>query len=245
MSSENVKVLYVLTRCLTSGPVEVIKNLVRNLDRSSFEIYLITISDEVKGRSQERALKGLVDHYKHIKISKFQVIIKNYKSIIEYINCIKPDVVHTTGIVPDYIINHIIPERQLVTLHSNGFMDFPQSYGTIVGYTMVSIQKRIIGKTAFSVACSKSISDIYLKKTGKKFPYIYNGIDVDRISTQSKTYRDSLRNELSITDKQLAFVYAGTLKKIKNQEFLLQVFSQMSDRYVLVLLGDGPLYNKL
>ena len=48
---KKVKLLFIVTRCSKSGPINVLRGIIENIDKTEFEIYLITTAPEDKTKS--------------------------------------------------------------------------------------------------------------------------------------------------------------------------------------------------
>ena len=76
----------------------------------------------------------------------------------------------------------------------------------------------------------------------KNVVILKNGIDLDHFSFRQEK-RDSARLELNLVDKYV-ICHVGRFEKVKNHEFLLQIFKQVLQKCrnaVLLLVGNGSL----
>lgn len=91
------------------------------------------------------------------------------------------------------------------------------------------------------IACSEQAGE-WLFGPSADFEIIKNGIDVDNFSFNSES-RKRVRAEFAIPENARVIVHTGRLVAVKNQSFLLDVFSalQSSDtgRWLLFLIGEG------
>lgn len=93
------------------------------------------------------------------------------------------------------------------------------------------------------LACSSSAGEWIFDK---EFLILPNGFNVDKFLYNS-TVRKEIRNKLNIKDK-IVLGHTGRLNDYKNQQFLIELFKNLNNKnnnYVLLLVGDGPNYNKL
>ena len=87
----------------------------------------------------------------------------------------------------------------------------------------------------------------YGKKSVNKFTVIQPSVETERFAF-NKLKRTELRHELCITDNDYVVGSVGRLCKTKNQLFLLNAFKEISktkQNYFLVLIGSGPLKDKI
>lgn len=99
----------------------------------------------------------------------------------------------------------------------------------------------------YFLACSLPAAEwMFRRKTTKSshFSILQNGIDVEKY-IYSDVMRREVRNELGLNDEKV-LGHVGALKKVKNQEFLIELISCLRDKgYKLVLVGDGDDKEKL
>ena len=157
------------------------------------------------------------------------------------------------------------PEYQIVHVHLNYLNFLPLFISSKAGVTVrishshsdritkailvkfirVVIRSFIVFYATDLWACSDgSYQWLYNKKLKNKY-ILRNAIDDKRFLFNLNS-RTAYRNELSIADEFLC-VCVGTLSKIKNQTYLLDVFKQLaSDRkYKLIIVGEGVCRNEL
>lgn len=80
----------------------------------------------------------------------------------------------------------------------------------------------------------------------KEFLILPNGFVVNKFLYNSNI-RKKIRNNLNIEDK-IVLGHTGRLNSYKNQKFLIELLKKLNtedNNYVLLLVGDGPDYNKL
>lgn len=238
---EKTKVLYIVPRCTKSGPIQVLQNIIKYLDKNYFELFLISIEPENNKRSMLDELK--VDlKYQYVPVCKFQAVCGLTQKLRKTIEMINPDVIHTTGIIPDWIINRLFPEKQITIVHANFMVDYKYLCGRTVGFFLSRLHVAIIKKAHKAVACSKSLSDIY-KQMGIDLPYVRNGVRccIDEEMLVS-------RADLKLSEKKILFLYAASFNERKNHAFLCEIFSKNNsilNNCELILLGDGPTFDNL
>ena len=237
---KKIKILFIMPRCTKSGPIQVLENIIKHLEKEKFQLYLITINEENPNRSILKSFSKGMD-WLYVPVSKLNALLGNTKKLKSVIEEINPDVIHTTGFVPDLIISRMFPERQLTILHANLRMDYLYLSGKVNGAILATIHEQVLKKIGTVVACSKSLSEIYSRR-GYSIPYIRNGVDCKNINNGLLNLN---RKDLNIPEHATIFVYAASFNKRKNHRFLLECFSRFDQEKVLLLLGDGPTYENL
>ncbi len=90
------------------------------------------------------------------------------------------------------------------------------------------------------IGCKTKMASDYIHHYNKRVTMpTYIGLDVEKFSDEKSIYKD-WRNELGIENKKV-LLYVGVLEERRNPIFLLDILSTLSDDYVLLIIGDGPL----
>ena len=96
------KVLFIVSSLEKCGPTNQLLNIVKNLNKSLFDVYIVTLKNE----SQNSDLL----QFENLQISvitpqfKAPKLLTNYFSYLKnIIKKIKPDIIHTQGSRPDFI----------------------------------------------------------------------------------------------------------------------------------------------
>lgn len=99
----------------------------------------------------------------------------------------------------------------------------------------------------YFLACSEPAAKwMFNSKTlqSSKYSILHNGVDPSKYC-YSETVRNYVRNSFNISDK-IVLGHVGALKMVKNQGRLLEILATLnSDKYVLMLIGDGEDRNLL
>lgn len=247
MDNRKIKILYIMTHCTKSGPIQQMYNLIKNLDRDIFEPLLITIYDEDNsGLSLLDDYKRIVEH-RLILLSKIDILFGQTKEIRKQIESFNPDVIHTFGVFPDYMIAKMKFKNHVLTSRNYVFDDYPDQYGYIFGTLLAFVHLYAIKHTEYSCCCSESLQKIYSHKLSINLPYIRNGVDISKFSVPSDEEKISIRRKYNLPLDKIIFVYGGVFNERKNQVFLLESVSNNNDlrKYVFLLLGDGDEFLKL
>lgn len=238
---EKIKILYVVTKCTKCGPINVLLNIVDYMDLDVFDLYLITTSEEDAGRSIIGAFKEKAIEHIFVPLDSRKVLVGITGALRDTIKRISPDVVHSTGIVPDLAVSKICPEKQLIISHANVFVDNELKYGKILGAFLARLNIYVYKKAKLTIACSKSLSILY-RKYGLNIPFIRNGVELEGKNIYDKK---QLRDELGLPVASTIFVYAATFIPRKNHRFLIETFKNFLPECTLLLLGDGELFQEM
>lgn len=244
---KKIKIVYLLTSCKRKGPVEQTLNIIKNLDTNIFYPILITIYDEDKDNRLNEYLPYVNEHY-YINTSKKNILLKKTKRLDDIFSKLKPDVIHSLGLFPDFYVANLNKYKKITTLRNYVYEDYLTKFGTIKGFIMSKLHLKAIKKIDKVLTCSKSLSDIYKEKLHLNFDYIQNGVDISKYEIVTKDKKREIREELNILEDDLVYIYTGQFIERKNIPFLLECFQekyQNSDKVKLLLLGNGPLLKDL
>lgn len=241
------KVVFMLTSCKKTGPTQQMLNIIDNLDKSKFEPVLLTIYPEVTdGTSQLYKFQKVCKHI-FVPVSKKDILLQRYKNLLNALENIKPDVIHSLGVFPNYAICKIKKYPQIITVRNYVWDDYPAKFGRIKGTMLAELDIYAMKHSAMTVACSESLSKIYKEKLNLNYGFIRNGVDLDNYKQVTSKEKINLRKKFGIPQDAFVFVYSGQIIERKNQEFLLEVFDRTfsEPKVILMLLGDGADYAAL
>ena len=237
-----IHIVYLMTSCKNLGPTQQTLNIIKNLNPSLFETTLITINNEEKDSRLAEYLPWVSEHY-FIKTGKKDIILGKLDTLKNKMEEIKPDIVHSVGVFPDYAVSQIGRYRQVHTLRNYIYDDYLLKYGKLKGMILARLQLSAIHKSDKTIVCSESLSKVYKDKLGMDFDFIRNGVDFNQFSAASELEKKRIRENLKLPDDAFIFVYAGQFIERKNIPFLLENYVKAfenDEHAYLLLLGDGP-----
>ncbi len=241
-----IKVVFMMTSCKKSGPVQQMLNIIKNLDRKEFEPYLVTLYEEDKELSQYHLY---APHVKHIfaPTGKLDIILGRDKKLRTVLAEIKPDVIHSLGVFPDFAVSRIKKYNQIITLRNFVYEDYPAKFGKLRGYIMAKLHIYAMTQTKKTVACSESLSKIYKSELNMTYDFVRNGVDVDQYSRATEEEKVAIRKELNLPEDSFIFAYTGQLIERKNMDFLLRTYAKTftDSKIYLLVLGGGTQLEEL
>lgn len=246
IEERKIRVLYVITSCKKTGPIQQMLNLIRNLDRGLFEPFLITIYPENESLSMLRDYLPLVQH-QLVPLSKVSAILGPCSELKNTIEVINPDVIHSFGVFPDYVIERFGKWKHTFTCRNYVYDDYPDEYGVVMGNALARIHLKAIHKCHYVCCCSESLHNIYKERLHIDIPFIRNGVDISHFTVPSYDEKKALRLRYGIPEKKTVWIYGGVYNGRKNQAFLLNSVIDCCHfkESVLILPGDGEQYNEL
>lgn len=239
--NRKIKIVYILTSCRKTGPVQQTLNIIKYLDRKAFEATLITLYDETENVSQLKLFEPYVKVI-NIPTKRSQLVLGQTIKLRTILKRIKPDVIHSHGVLPDYAVARIGKYKQIHTMRNYMWDDYTDKYGLFLGNVMTKLTLYTNRHAEKTLVCSKSLSDMYMDRKGMKFDYIQNGIDIDDYCMPEQGEKEYLREQLNLPKDAFLFIYTGSFLARKNLPFLLDVFHHTfshDSQVYLILLGDG------
>lgn len=180
--------------------------------------------------------------FRVIKFNNISIAVK-YLKILKLIRKEKYDYVHfhknsAANVMLPLLVKCFTSSK--IIIHSHNTQPSTKSFIKVFLHKM---NKGLIGIIAdYYLACSEVAAEwMFSKKLieKKKIIIIKNGIDVDEFAFNSEK-RITYRSLLGI-DGKIALGSVGALRKQKNQELLIKCISKLNDRFILILIGEGPL----
>lgn len=241
-----MKVAIVVSHLEKSGPINVVYNIVKNnIDKVDFCI--ITLSDE-----SNKSMKSNFDEL-NVPIIGFKLSrrdsIKIYRDKLkETLKHFKPDIIHTHGFRSDFLVESIdlFREIHITTLHNYPYNDYPDLYGKIRGNLLAFLHLKILNKIKNKISCSYSIAEKYNKYGIEVTDVIQNGVDKDVYYRIDEIEKLEIKRKLNIPSDKKIVLSAGALIERKRPDLIIRTFEKLAlDDVLLVVLGDGPLFDNL
>lgn len=245
------KIVYVITNCKNSGPMNQTLNIIKNLDRKMFEPIVITLFQEDLGNSVIQRYLDVVPDFHCMGMSKAESLIVGKKKLATLLEKIKPDLIHGLGMPPYTMSLGYKKAAHLVTLRNYCYQDYPDKYGKRIGSLLahkdMQLIKHQIKKGETFVTCSESLTKIYYDKHGIKFEFIRNGVDVDQYEYAEKEKKIAMKERLGLPLQKTIVAYSGQFIDRKDQKFAIEglLSSAHKNDFYMVLMGAGPNLAKL
>ena len=242
------RIVIIVSSLRRSGPIVVVQNLLRNIDRNKFDVQIVKLMEDEPSRSitSEFINDGLIVHELHstkLKIELFpHGILKQLRKLL---NVIKPDLIHTHGYQACLLGAKLADEYKVVeTLHCIAKEDFISSKGHILGRYMLYRYFNCLKKICGAAAISDTVKKYYeLKLKNIKVRLVYNGV---AIATQLPS-KDIIREKLKISISDKVFLVIASLSKRKDPLLIIRSFKKafpLNDHSVkLLFLGKGNLHD--
>ena len=238
---KRIKIVYMMTSCRNDGPVQQSLNVIKGLDLKKFEPILVTIYKEKEGNSRLDEFLPYVSKHYLVPMSKIDILLRKTSRMSEFLNQLKPDIIHTLGVFPDYLVSSIKSSyKQILVLRNYATDDYPDRYGRIKGRVLAKMQILAAEKADVVVACSESLQKIYQDKMNMKTVAIQNGVDTEKYAKiLSSSEKEKLRKKMGISKNNFVWIYTGQFIGRKNIPFMIEGFLKASDKNDRMLLIGG------
>lgn len=240
-----MKILNISSSLNVGGTEAFIMNFYRNTKFNKSDFTFVSFTDGINSHEEEIFnLGGNVFKPSDIGIKLLSKFIKMINLCI-YIYENNFDVIHIHGCSLLDLILGLIPSKifcpeSKIIVHSH-------SVGTKSKNPVKSILKNLMKVivTRFAdirLSCSKEAGQSkYLRSS--KYTIVNNGIDTVKYKFNHNN-RNLLRNNLSLHNK-IVIGHIGRFEHEKNQEFLINILQKLPENFVLFMIGEGSLKNRI
>ncbi len=240
-----IRICYIVSTLKRSGPINVIKSIVKHIDKEEYEIFVISLSPEPASSLRNEFTEMGVTCINLEVLRKN--IVKLVKKIKQTVKNIKPDVIHSHGIRPDILSVLFLQGKYKCcsTIHNYAPMDYKMKYGSLIGTIASHLHLKTIGNMDHPISCSQSIADM-LRGHGLKVDAIQNGVDTDYFKPDDIIkHKEELRRKLNIPTNKKVIISVGYLSVRKDPITIIKAFSKSNliKNFCLLFLGDGPQYS--
>jgi len=222
-----LKVLYLTTGLGLGGAEKVIYDIINNLDKNSFDPYLVSISNQAYLKEDFKKILKNVEILGNKK--SFISLVKSVNKILNIVKAENIQVIHAHmfhTLVLASIVKVFRREIKIVFTPHSIFYKMP--FRRIIIWCLKPLRSI---DTIFS---SKLRSSLFKKQ----FTVIPNGLDIKNF----EEYKTSKVKD----DKKFHFLVVGRLEEMKNHSFLINLFSEIKDHNIhLTIIGTGKLDSSL
>jgi len=234
---EPIRVLHVVRKLEQGGIQNFLMNVYRNINRGEIQFDFL-VSDKGVFEDEIEKMGGKIYQIPYItdigkkkyqkKLREFLQGHEEYKIIHSHLNQI-------SNVVLEVAREVNIPIRIAHAHTMNNTNNF-----IIKAYKKI-LQRKICSNATHLFACSKEAAKWMFKRNSEKAIVIHNGIEIEKF-VFSEQKRSEIRKQYNIDEDATVIGHIGRFSKVKNQEFLLEVFyeyKKINPHSLLFLVGDG------
>lgn len=240
--TRSIEVLYVVSTLKATGPINLLFDIVKNLDKSRFHVSVLTLSPESSpSRQHDFADIGITIH--QMGLSRFAMALLGSRKFKKVVKAINPDIIHGHGLRPDFYISQLSGVKTFSTVHNFPHLDYPFSHGKFLGGLMSWVELESLRRMTSPIACSNAISDELNRRFGIHTSFIRNGVDTDAYDIADADQKSRLREKYGIPNEARVFISVGWLTDRKNPLATIRMFreAQLGDSFRLIIIGKGKL----
>ena len=123
-----VRIAYVINYIVKNGPSSVVLNLINNLDRSEYDISLITLFEGNDAEVVSALWNNGVTVYECSTLSRMKCLLGQSREFSDIVEKGRFDILHTHGIIPDILSSRLrTSAKRITTIHNNMYEDYLDS----------------------------------------------------------------------------------------------------------------------
>jgi len=236
------KVLYIVSTLKKTGPIIVLANIIKYLDRNKFEPIILTLSPEPNNSMKDHFHDYLDVRIYTLGLSRIQSLFFASNKLKLFFKENNIDIIHSHGFRADSLTSKLSNIKNIATLHNYPFYDYPMKFGKLKGEWMAMLHlKTIKNQNKINIACAKTISNEF-KQHNLSLQYIQNGVDTEKFKCLNKDDIYKLKIKLKISSDKKIFITVGSLISRKDMETVIKGFKLFnSDKTsILLIAGEGP-----
>jgi len=92
---DKIKIVYIISTLVKSGPVNVLYNLIKYIDKNRYNVTIITLSPENEKHSRLKEFESLGIKVQSLNLSRLQGYLFGGFKLRQIINKVKPDIIHS------------------------------------------------------------------------------------------------------------------------------------------------------
>jgi glycosyltransferase involved in cell wall biosynthesis len=237
------KVLFIITTLRRCGPVNILFDIVKYLDRSACSAHVLTLCpEEGDSRWDEFVAAGATVSCLDVRkgMGSWMAALR----LGRVVDDIAPDVVHCISFRADLMGALALGKyRKLSSQLNYPFDDYVMTYGNALGGAMAHLTAWALKRYDTTVACA---DDVAAKMAARGVParVVYNAIDDALFVPADAAEHQAQRQRLNIpADAFPVFVFVGVLSDRKQPLVTIRAFLQFQQQHpkaTLLMLGDGP-----
>ena len=229
---KKIKILYLIPSLGSGGTEKHLYQLVENLDKNRFEVFVVCLSDYSDSYVYDDYLKNI-----DIKVHYFSIYKKrNLFKLILFINKKRIDVLHSLSYAPivyDVIFYLFSKAKKLITVRRN----MQHHRGELLKLKWFERFRNYF--TSLIIANSNEVGKFAINLEGfdkGKLKTIFNGIDLKTRYDEKGINR--VKQKISYKDDDFIISNIANIKPVKRQKDLVRLIALLHDiKYKLILVG--------
>ena len=243
MENNPIRILHVVRYLEQGGIQNFLMNLYRNIDTKKIQFdFLVSGEGFFDGEIKSRGGKiYTIPYITDLGVKKYQTELeKFFKEHLEY------KIVHCHLNQLSGVVLEVAKKMNILCRIAHAHTT-KNTNNILVKIYKSYLQNKINKNATHLFACSEEAAKCMFRKDNKRAVIINNGIQIEKfIFSQEK--RNYIRKQLNIEDNTMVIGHVGRFSKVKNQNFLLDIFyeyQKINQNSVLILVGEGQTREKI
>lgn len=234
-------VIYLVPSLIKSGPINVVLNIIRHLDRTRFRPVVVALQrhrfEAKRGNRTEFECESVeIEEYEY---TYWQLQLHTRRIAHRLRQTLPADAVfHAHGYYPALILSHLHDRHTMVTIHNICDEDFLRRNGRWIGRYMITTYKRALRRISQCVTICRTMQDFYACDPRLQLCTIPNGVPVPDAFPSAK-HRAKARRELNIASGVHVLLYPASFNPIKNHATLINSLHRSNGDFVVLMAGMG------
>ena len=239
-------VLYMVSRLSRSGPINVLREIVRELDSTRFRAVLATLSAETANSCIDDFRASGVP-VRQLNLSRSASLLWGASAVESLVRDVDPDLIHSHGLRADVLVARARRRRPAVsTLHCDLTRDYQLAYGRLTGRVIADIEYAALNRFDGVAAVSEGVAHAALDAQVPTL-LIPNGINLS-VYRPPATHDEirQLRKMLAWPEESTVVLHTGVLIERKDPIGVINAFraSRLAKHGILVFAGGGVLLER-
>ena len=233
--------IYLISHARVSGPVNQALNILNGLKLNNrIDGSLVTLAPEIEGNTWLNRFSN-----EDIKIyslqQSFWKTLWCVPKLRKYLRNNEVDVIHSSGFRAN-VVSMFMPSRYVkVSTQRSSPADIAEKLPKAIRPFIIWLYLQLIKRIPVNVACSKSLSNVFLHQFRMKMPYVQNGVNTNYFKPLPYSAKRELRTKLDLPLNRRIYLILGSLNKRKNNELIIEVANTIVDKPIeFVFVGSGP-----
>lgn len=241
-------IVYLISSLRKSGPVNVLMDICRYLNRQEYNPVVVTLKQEDRSRSIKKEFEELGVTVISFDFSNFTLMF-NLKFVGDQIKKrLGGDshyIVHAHCYYASLLLKYFPQGKTVQTIHCIAKEDYVMRYGSILGRYMVRKFCKSLKYCSCPIVISQYMEEYY-RPYCNQMHLIYNGVDFKRgIQGEKEAEKPRLYDKLKIPSGQKIILYSGYFSRRKNPLYIIQELkkSKRTD-FLCLFIGKGELLDQ-
>ena len=239
------KIVYLTSTLKKTGPIDVLYDIIKNLDKTKYEPILVTFKKQVNDSKIDDFIKlGIKIEY--LNLNALTTYLFGGFVVRNLIRRIKPDIIQVQNFLMFILAGfYLFRYKRCAVVQCDYPCEYEFTYGKILSKIMVLLQT-IALKSIKNIYCASKMTAGILQN---KFPflsfdYIDDSVDTDRFSPEQN--KQNLREKLNLPKDKKIFIWVGVLNSRKDPLLLASAIKNLKSKdNFFIFCGGGELNNDL